>query len=106
MVATLVLLLVLALLPLDAFAQSAAPAGSTPDVRMETKRRRLVVLPATPVATVERDARDAVARAEERQRARRVGRDVVDSFAGWRPQLDRDVTSGLQARNLQRLLPR
>ena len=70
-----------------------------PDTRlqMETTRKRLVVRPDVPMATAFRDAE----RVTGELAARRLA-EAAAVPAPRAPQLDYDVTSAIQARNLQR----
>ena len=93
-------LLVLPLLtPLLAAAQSASPGQDT-ELQLEAKRKRLIVRPEPPVEAAMRDAERAASEAA----AARIAQEE-NSTVRRRPQLDYDVTSAVQARNLQRTLP-
>jgi hypothetical protein len=94
-----VLAAAVALLPAFAVAQDASPRADT-RLQMEMTRRRLLVRPDPPVAGAFADA----ARVADELAARRLAEE-----AGARPrapQLDHDVTSAIQSRNLQRALRR
>jgi hypothetical protein len=64
---------------------------------METTRKRLVVRPAPPMASAFRDTDRAI----DELAARRLTEEAA-AAARRAPQLDYDVTSAIQARNLQR----
>jgi hypothetical protein len=98
--ARLAALAALVLLPLPAAAQDAGVREPDTSLRMETTRRRLVVRPAPPVARALEDA----ARAADDLAPRRGGEE--GAVARRPPSLDPDVTSAIQARNLQRALRR
>jgi len=97
LVALALLVAVAAVFPALADAQD---PGVRPDTRlqMETTRKRLVVRPDAPVATAFRDAE----RATDELAARRLAEEAAAVPAPRAPQLDYDVTSAIQARNLQR----
>lgn len=101
LVALALLVAVVAALPALAGAQD---PGMRPDTRlqMETTRKRLVVRPDVPMATAFRDAE----RATGDLAARRLAEEAAAMPAPRAPQLDHDVTSAIQARNLQRALRR
>ena len=94
------------LLPLVASAQDAP--GQHPSV-LEMRRdrdsapRRPIVYPAPPVDEAVRDAEAATAEYERAQRAEELLREQKSSAANRRPDLDYDVTSGIQQRNLLNL---
>ena len=90
-----VLATALALLPALAAAQDASPRTDT-GLLMETTRRRLIVRPAAPVAGAFRDAE----RATDELAARRFAE--AAAAPARVPQLQYDVTSAIQSRNLQR----
>ncbi|MGH7277773.1 MAG: hypothetical protein ACREJG_03710 [Candidatus Rokuibacteriota bacterium] len=95
MVRTVVLLAALAVLPPDAFAQG-----------VEAQRRRVVVHPAPAPATAARAAAETIDRLRQAQRAERTARESLPAVPERRPDLDHDVTSGIQAQNLHRARPR
>ena len=84
-----------ALLPAAAAAEDASMRSDT-RLQLERTRKRLLVRPDLPLA----QAREDVERAIDDLAARRVAEDAVR--APRTPQLDRDVTNAVQARNLQR----
>ena len=92
-------LVVLLMLPLAASAQDAAIAGEN-QLQMEMKRKRAIVHPPPPRAAIEGDVDRAEAVVQERRD--RIIREVTRPEPR-RPDLDYSVTSGIQARNLQRL---
>jgi hypothetical protein len=87
------------LLPILAAAQEASPRTET-QLQMETTRRRVIVRPAPPVA----QAFDDVARAADELAMRRLAEEAAARIRA--PQLDDDVVTAIQARNLQRALRR
>jgi hypothetical protein len=93
-------LIVLPLVPAAAPAQSGG-TGQETELRLEQKRKRLVVHPETPMATAVRDAEQAA----DQTGAAEIAREANDPVRR-RPQLDYDVTSALQARGVQRSLRR
>jgi hypothetical protein len=94
------------LLPLAAAAQDAP--GQDPSV-LELRRaresvpRRPVVHPAPPLEEAVREAERVAAEYESAQRAAELLHEQRSSAANRRPDLDYDVTSGIQQRNLLRL---
>jgi len=86
------------LLPSVAPAQSAAVDTQ---LGAEAKRRRVVVRPEPPIAAAVRDA-DQVSAETSAAELTREANDPVRRH----PQLDYDVTNGIQARNLPRSAPR
>lgn len=97
-IASAALLAVLAL-PLASTAQDASPGGDT-QLQMEMKRKRAIVHPTPPRAIVEQDIESSEAVLQ--QRRDRIIREVTRPEPR-RPDLDYSVTSGIQARNLQRV---
>lgn len=95
------LLIVLFLsLPVAAFAQSALVDQET-QLRIEAKRKRLIVRPEPPVAAAARDA----ARVADQATTDQLVRETTEPERR-RPPLDYDVTSAITARNAQRALRR
>jgi hypothetical protein len=90
------LLLLPLVTPTLAAAQSASPAQDT-ELQLEAKRKRFIVRPEPPVAAAVRDAERA---ASEAAAARIVQEE--NPTVRQRPQLDYDVTSAVQARNVHR----
>jgi hypothetical protein len=90
---------VLALLPVAAIAQDAS-VSTDARLQMERTRKRLLVLPDPPVAQAVRDAERAAAELAPPRAVEEPARRVRT------PQLDYDVTSAVQARNVQRARPR
>jgi len=94
------------LLPLAAASQD-APGRDRPVIEIRRAResvpRRPVVHLAPPLDEAAREADRATAEHESGQRAERLLRDQAASAANRRPDLDYDVTSGVQQRNLLRL---
>ena len=94
------------LLPLVASAQDVP--GQNPSV-LEMRRdrdaapRRPIVHPAPPVDEAVRDAERATAEYEHAQRAEELLREQKAADANRRPDLNYDVTSGIQQRNLLNL---
>lgn len=92
-------LVALLTLPLSAAGQDAAVADDT-RLQMEMKRQRAIVHPKPRPEVVEQDIeRSEAVRAERRDRIVRE----LTRREPRRPDLDYSVTSGIQARNLQRL---
>ena len=89
------LVALLTLLPAAAVAQDASVTTDT-RLQMERTRKRLLVRPDLPLA----QAREDVERAIGDPSARRVAEDAVRPKRP--PQLDHDVTTAIQSRNLQR----
>jgi len=94
------------LLPLAAAAQDSP--GQDPSVlelwrARESASRRPIVHPAPPLDEAVREAERATAEYESAQRAEELLREQRSSAANSRPDLDYDVTSGIQQRNLLRL---
>jgi hypothetical protein len=87
--------LALPLLPVVAPAQSASPAQET-QLKLEAKRKQLVVRPPAPVDTAVRDAE----RAADQAAAAAAIRDTNDP---GRRTTDYDVTSAIQARSIPRV---
>lgn len=87
-------------MPVAVSAQSALADQET-QLRIEAKRKRLIVRPEPPVAAAERD----VVRAAEQATAGQLVREAIEPERR-RPQLDYDVTSAITARNAQRALRR
>jgi len=92
-------LIALLTFPLAASGQDAAVADDT-QLQMELKRQRAIVHPKPRLEVLEQDIeRSEAVRAERRDR---IVRELTRPQAR-RPDLDYSVTSGIQARNLQRL---
>jgi hypothetical protein len=94
------------LLPLAAAAQDApGQDASVLEIRRarESAPRRSVVHPSPPLDEAVRAAERATAEYESMQRADELLREQRSSAANRRPDLDYDVTSGVQQRNLLRL---
>ena len=94
------------LLPLTAAAQE--PPSQDPSVlelrrARESAPRRPVVHPAPPLDEAVREAERVTAEYESARRAEELLREQRSSAANRRPDLDYDVTSGIQQRNLLRL---
>jgi hypothetical protein len=92
-------LLTIVMLPAVAPAQTASPDTR---LQMETKRRRLVARPEAPIATAIQDADRAAGEVLARQQVERE----VSGDPRRHTQLDRDVTSAIQARHAQGALRR
>jgi hypothetical protein len=95
-----VLAAVAALFPVFAVAQDASVRDPDTRLRMETTRKRLIVRPDPPVLQALGDAE----RVADALTARRLAGDAGARVRA--PQLDHDVTSAIQSRNLQRTLRR
>jgi len=83
------------LLPAVAPAQNAAVDSQ---IGIEAKRRRLIVRPEPPVSAAIQDAERATRNAAEAE----LVREANEPAARRQPQLDYDVTSAIQARNIPR----
>jgi hypothetical protein len=106
MVLRLIASALVVLLPLTAAAQDAP--GQDPSVlelrrARESAPRRPIVHPAPPLDEAVREAERVTAENESAQRAEELLREQQSSAANRRPDLDYDVTSGIQQRNLLRL---
>lgn len=96
----------LLLLPLTAAAQGApGPDPSVLELRRggESAPRRPIVHPAPPLDEAAREAERATAEYESTRRADALLREQRSSAADRRPDLEYDVTGGIQQRNLLRL---
>lgn len=103
--ASLVMLLVsTTLLPAAALAQAPAPVPGG-ELRIEARPRRVVVRPDMPASVVEQDAGEARAEMDRQRRQRDIVRDVTRP-SSRRPDLDYDVKSGIQSRQLRDALRR
>jgi hypothetical protein len=105
MVLRLVVSALVLLLPLAAAQDS---PGQDPSVlelwrARESATRRPIVHPAPLLDEAVREAERATAEYESAQRAEELLREQRSSAANRRPDLDYDVTSGIQQRNLLRL---
>ena len=87
-------------LPLDA----QAPRADT-RLEIERRQRRAIVRPGTPADAVEHDTDRAVSEVEARERQRRTARALTQP-APRRPDLDDDVTGGIQSQRLNDALRR
>jgi hypothetical protein len=95
-VTTAVLAVLVLVVPSLALAQNAGRSRDT-QLQIEAKRQRLVVRPDPPLAAAVRDA--------ERVAGDTAAAEIVreeNAPVRRRPQLDYDVTSAVQARNLRR----
>jgi hypothetical protein len=102
--ARLALLLAGLVLPVAAWAEDASPPSSA-ILQVEVARKRHVVRPVPSPAAVADDADRAQAAARDRAREEQLIRQQR-APASRRPDLDRDVVSGIQARNLHKALGR
>lgn len=93
---TAVLAVLVLVVPSLVLAQSASPSRET-QLQIEAKRQRLVVRPDPPVAAAARDAERVAGETASAEIVREQNAPVRQ-----RPQLDYDVTSAVQARNLRR----
>jgi hypothetical protein len=106
MVLRLIASALVVLLPLTAAAQE--PPDQDPSVlelrrARESAPRRPIVHPAPPLDEAVREAERVTAEYESGRRAEGLLRAQQSSAANRRPDLDYDVTSGIQQRNLLRL---
>jgi hypothetical protein len=83
---------------------AAVQESASPPTRLDTEVKRLIILPRPEPEVVERDTAAALAELEAVTRREEIVKQVIAPAA--RPDLDDDVTSGLQGRNLQRALGR
>ncbi len=99
------------MLPVGAMAQDASESRSG-GIRLEIRRseipvpkgRRPIVHPAPPLGVVAEDAERVVADLEAARRQGGLAREVIGRSR--RPDLDHDVTNGIQQRSLLKALPR
>lgn len=92
--------LLLGLAPVPAaLAQQASPPRT--DLEQQIQRRRHVVRPPIPPQEVERDTARAEREAAAQARREKLVREVTSPEPPGRRDLRYDVTSGIQARNLQ-----
>ena len=106
MVLRLIASALLVLLPLTAAAQDAPgqdPSGLELRRARESAPRRPMVHPAPPLDEAVREAERVTAENESAHRAEELLREQKSAAANRRPDLDYDVTSGIQQRNLLRL---
>jgi hypothetical protein len=102
--ATSTLVIAAALLALPGLARAqapAAPASPETGVQAEKHQRRVIVPPRTDVEAVERDVDRAVGQTRD---PAQLGRKVLEGTgpAQRRPDLNPDVTGGIQTRSLNR----
>ncbi len=100
----LALVLTLTLLPLPAPAQSGRPSNST-DLEQRVRQKKIVVQPKPSLDTLTRDANQAVDELAAGRRRDETLREL-NRPSVRRPDLDENVTGGIQTRALQRALPR
>ena len=106
MVLRLIASALVVLLPLSVAAEE--PPGQDPSAlelrrARESEPRRPVVPPGPPLDEAVREAERVTAEHESARRAEALLREQQSSAANRRPDLDYDVTSGIQQRNLLRL---
>ena len=97
-------LLAIVAFPLVAVAQNPATAPQG-DLRQEIQRKRYIVLPKPPVATVTQDAERVVEELIARRRQEELIRTTRERPLS-RPELDQNVVQGIQAQQLNRALRR
>ena len=102
-VAPLALLAVVLLTPAGVRAQ--APSPTDTQFQMERQQRRVIVRPGVPADVVERDVEAANAEVQTRERQEQLARDLRHPIPR-RPDLDYDVTSGIQSQRLNGSLRR
>jgi hypothetical protein len=100
----LMLAIVLALLPLSALAQSTPPSGDV-DLQQRIHQKKTIVQPKPSPETVTRDANEAVDELAARQRRDETLRELNQPMPR-RPDLNENVTGGIQTRNLNSVRPR
>jgi hypothetical protein len=98
------LALVLTLMPVPALAQSAPGSGGT-ELEQRIHQKKPVVRPKPAGDTLTRDANQAVDELSAARRRDEILRELSRPTAR-RPDLDPDVTGGIQTRGLQRARPR
>lgn len=101
----MLLLAALAFLHVPAPAAEAQQPAESLRLQRKVSRRLRVVHPPPDEATLERDAAQAVAEMEARERTEELIRETVTSLARW-PHLHYDVFSGIQSRHLTDALRR
>src|SRR5262245_24997639 len=94
----------LTLLPGPAFAQG-APSSSDADLQQRIRQKKIIVQPRPSADTVTREAEQAVDDLAARQRRDETLRELNQPGAR-RPDLDPNVTGGIQTRNLNSVRPR
>lgn len=94
----------LTLLPWPAFGQSAL-SSSDADLQQRLRQRKVIVQPKPSADTVTRDAEQAVDDLAARQRRDETLREL-NQPGTRRPDLDQNVTGGIQTRNLNSVRPR
>lgn len=84
-------------LPLAAAAQSSAPST---DLQIQTKQRRAVVLPKPTQEQIRQDADTAVSEFAATRNPSQIVRETSPMRPPSRPDLNSDVTGGIQTRQL------
>ena len=100
----LMLAIAFMLLPLPALAQSALPSSDA-DLQQRIRQQRTIVQPKPSPETVTRDANEAVDELAARQRRDETLRELNQPMPR-RPDLNENVTGGIQTRNLNSVRPR
>jgi hypothetical protein len=100
----LMLAIALMLLPLPALAQSAPPSGDA-ELQQRIRQKKTIVQPKPSPETVTRDANEAVDELAARQRRDETLRELNQPMPR-RPDLNENVTGGIQTRNLNSVRPR
>ena len=98
-----VALLIIAAVPLPAWAQSEPSRPS--DLQIERRERRVIVLPRSTPESFALDVEVATADVQRQQRLEGLLREHTRPLAR-RPDLDADVRGGIQQRSLRNALPR
>ena len=94
------LVLALAALPALAGAQTAAPPSDT-ELRLQKQPRRVIVSPRPAPETAAQDSEQVRKEIERDARADTYSREMPTQ-PSRRPDLDRDVTGGIQSRSINR----
>ena len=94
------LAIVLVLVPWSALGQSAPTSGDT-DLQQRMRQRKIIVQPKPSPEAIARDADQAVDELAARQRQEQTLREL-NRPGSPRPDLDQNVTGGIQTRNLNR----
>jgi hypothetical protein len=92
------------LVPSTVPAQEASPTETQLQLQRE-QQRRVIVRPAPPAQTVERDVQEAATEAAQRQRQQEFVSDLRRPLPR-RPDLDYDVKNGIQSQRLNDALRR
>jgi hypothetical protein len=100
----LALVIVLMLSPLSALAQSVTPLAESP-LEQRIRQKKTIVQPKPSPETIKREANQAIDEMMAEQRRDATLRELNRPMAP-RPDLDENVTGGIQTRNLRNARPR